>query len=159
MKKTALLFLFAFGLLNCKSKTEAVEPPKTTLQYLTGSLQKQWKVTQGKVKVNGAEIDLIANQPPCITDNLITLSNSYNYELLEGATKCDPKNPDSIVKATWKLVESPKSITLDKFVFLGYTITNPVFEITSINDTTFVGKTTIMYNNVAYAAEITFSAV
>jgi hypothetical protein len=155
------LLAFAFGffmLLGCKK--DAVEAQKTTIEYLTGTTSKKWKVTEGMVKLNDVSINLVANQPPCVTDNILVLNNNKTYELTEGASKCDPsKDPDLIIKANWTLVEEPKSITIDKFIFLGYTLDNSKFLISSIDDNQFVGQTEVTLNGKTYQANITFSVV
>jgi hypothetical protein len=80
--------------------------------------------------------------------------------LNEGASKCDPsKDPDLIIKANWSLVEDPKAITIDKFIFLGYVLENSKFLISSINDNQFIGQTEVTLNGKTYQANITFSLV
>ena len=155
------LWVLVFGLVlvfGCKKDEVAVE--KTTLEYLTGTTSKKWKVTEGMVKLGEQSVNLISNQPPCITDNILVLNNNKSYELNEGASKCDPaKDPDLIIKANWTLVEDPKAITIDKFIFLNYTLQNSKFLISSINDNQFVGQTEISLNGKTYQANITFSVV
>lgn len=150
-----------FGLVvmvGCKKDEVAVE--KTTLEYLTGATSKKWKVTEGLVKLGETSINLVANQPPCVTDNILVLNNNKTYELNEGASKCDPtKDPDLIIKANWTLVEEPKAITIDKFIFLGYVLENSKFLISSISDNQFVGQTEVTLNGKTYQANITFSVV
>jgi len=158
MKK---LLVLVFGLVlffGCKKDEVAVE--KTTLEYLTGTTSKKWKVTEGIVKLGESSINLVSNQPPCVTDNILVLYNNKSYELNEGASKCDPsKDPDLIIKANWTLVEEPKAITIDKFIFLGYVLQNSRFLISSINDNQFIGQTEVSLNGKTYQANITFSVV
>ena len=158
MKKIFVLVLILVSIVACKKDPVVVE--KTTLEYLTGTDSKKWKVTEGKVKLGESQVDLVANQPPCITDNILILNKNLSYELTEGATKCDPtKDPDSIIKANWTLVESPKSIKIDKFIFLGKILENTTFLISSIADDKFVGQTDVSLNGTTYQANITFSIV
>jgi hypothetical protein len=156
MKK--LLVLGLVLVLGCKKDEVAVE--KTTLEYLAGTTSKKWKVTEGMVKLGEQSVNLVSNQPPCITDNILVLYNNKSYELTEGPSKCDPsKDPDLIIKANWTLVEDPKAITIDKFIFLNYTLQNSKFLISSINDNQFVGQTEVNLNGKTYQANITFSVV
>ncbi len=158
MKKLLVLFFGLVLVFACKKDEVAVE--KTTLEYLTGTASKKWKVTEGMVKLGESSINLVANQPPCVTDNILVLNNNKTYELNEGASKCDPsKDPDLIIKANWTLVEEPKAITIDKFIFLGYVLQNSKFLISSINDNQFIGQTEVSLNGKAYQANITFSVV
>ncbi|HLO46058.1 MAG TPA: hypothetical protein VK175_17080 [Leadbetterella sp.] len=158
MKKLLVLFLGLILIVACKKDEVAVE--KTTLEYLTGTTSKKWKVTEGMVKLGETSINLVANQPPCVTDNILVLNSNKTYELNEGASKCDPsKDPDLIIKANWTLVEEPKAITIDKFIFLGYVLENSKFVISSINDNQFIGQTDVTLNGKTYQANITFSVV
>ena len=158
MKKLLVLVLGLVLVFGCKKDEVAVE--KTTLEYLTGTTSKKWKVTEGMVKLGEQSVNLISNQPPCITDNILVLNNNKTYELNEGASKCDPtKDPDLIIKANWTLVEEPKAITIDKFIFLNYTLQNSKFLISSINENQFIGQTEVSLNGKTYQANITFSVV
>ncbi|MBP6619184.1 MAG: hypothetical protein KA188_02960 [Leadbetterella sp.] len=158
MKKLLVLFFGLILMVACKKDEVVVE--KTTLEYLTGTTSKKWKVTEGIVKLGETSINLVANQPPCVTDNILVLNTNKTYELNEGASKCDPsKDPDLIIKANWSLVEDPKAITIDKFIFLGYVLENSKFLISSINDNQFIGQTEVTLNGKTYQANITFSLV
>jgi hypothetical protein len=158
MKRLLILFFGLVVMVGCKKDEVAVE--KTTLEYLTAATSKKWKVTEGLVKLGETSINLVANQPPCVTDNILVLNNNKTYELNEGASKCDPtKDPDLIIKANWTLVEEPKAITIDKFIFLGYVLENSKFLISSISDNQFVGQTEVTLNGKTYQANITFSVV
>jgi hypothetical protein len=64
-----------------------------------------------------------------------------------------------ILKANYTLVDNPKSITIQKFIFLQYTLDNPKFVITEINDDVFKGTAEIVLNGRNLTANITFSAV
>lgn len=158
MKKLLILGLGLFLFFGCKKNVVVTE--KTSLEYLTGTNSKKWKVSSGIVKLGESTIDLVANQPPCVTDNILVLYSNKSYELNEGATKCDPsKDPDLIIKANWSLVEDPKAITIDKFIFLGYVLENSRFLISNINDDQFIGTTDVALNGKTYQANITFSLV
>jgi hypothetical protein len=160
--KNSILGLMILALaIGCKKKGDVVAPIKTVSEYLTGSANsKKWKVTDGTIKQGETSINLIANQPPCITDNILILYSNKTYELIEGATKCDPsKDPDLILKANWTLVEDPKSITIDKLIFLNYVLDKPKFIISEINDDVFKGQADIVLNGRNLIANVTFTAV
>ena len=158
MKKLLVLFFGLILMVACKKDEVVID--KNTLAYLTGSTSKKWKVTEGLVKLGESSINLVANLDQCVTDNILVLNNNKTYEINEGASKCDPsKDPDLIIKANWTLVEEPKAITIDKFIFLGYVLENSKFLISSINDNQFIGQTDVMLNGKTYQANITFSVV
>ncbi len=159
MKKIVVLLLILNVLNSCKDKGSEPEAIKSTLEYLSGTGTKKWMVTAGKVNLNGAEVNLLS-QPPCITDNILALNKNFTYELSEGATNCKPGiDPDIIVKSTWSIIETPKSITIDKFIFFGYSVDKPVFAISKIDDTAFIGETNVKISGKDYLATITFSAI
>jgi hypothetical protein len=159
MKNLSLLLLGVLLLFSCKKDSD-VMVEKTTLEYLTGTSSKKWMVSEGIVLFEGAQVNLIANQPPCITDNVLVLNTDKTYELNEGVLKCDSsKDPDVIIKAKWSLLDEPKTITIDKFIFLSYVLENSKFLITSIDDNKFVGETEVTLQGKTYKANITFSRV
>lgn len=159
MKKFVVFLLIVNFLFSCKDKGSEPQAIKSTLEYLTGNGTKKWIVTAGKVNLNGAEVNLLS-QPPCITDNILTLNKNFTYELSEGATNCNPgKDPNIIVKSIWSIIETPKSITIDKFIFLGYTVDKPVFAISKIDDSAFIGETNVKISGKDYLATIIFSAI
>lgn len=132
MRKISLILGVVLVVLasSCKKK----EDPKPVLEYLTGTTSKTWKVNKVVVKQGTAEVDLLSGQKACDTDNLLVLFTDKSYEFREGATKCDAGNPDLILKSSWVLNETEKSINISKFVFLGRTIENAKLVITDIND-------------------------
>jgi hypothetical protein len=159
MKNLSLLLLGVLLLFSCKKDSD-VTVEKTTLEYLTGISSKKWVVSEGIVLFEGAQVNLIANQPTCITDNILVLNTDKTYQLNEGALKCDPsKDPDVIIKSKWSLTEEPKTITIDKFIFLSYVLENSKFLITSIDENKFVGETEVTLQGKIYKANLTFSRV
>jgi hypothetical protein len=161
MKNSIIVLLVLALTLSCKDKNDDVSATKTVSEYLTGTANsKKWKVTDGTIKQGETSINLIANQPPCITDNILILNANKTYELIEGPTKCDPsKDPDLVLKANWTLVEDPKSITIDKLIFLNYVLDKPKFIISEINDDVFKGQADIVLNGRNLIANVTFTAV
>jgi hypothetical protein len=159
MKNLFLVLFTSLFIFACKDKNPGPEETKSPLEYLTGGSSTKWTVTAGTVKLGDQEIQLLSNQPPCVTDNILVLKNDFTYELLEGPTKCQPNSPDVIIKSNWKLNENPLSISIDKFIFLDREINNAVFKISSISSETFIGETEVELLGVKYLATITFKAI
>lgn len=157
MKKILFVFVFLGLLVGCRSSNTDVTP-KTNVELLAGTSSKKWKVTDGTVLYSGLTVNLVSNQPPCVTDNILTLFADKTYELSEGAVKCNMTDPSVIVKSTWSLEESPLKISINKFIFLDYVIDNPVFTIKTIDEKQFTGETLVKYNGNNYVATITFTA-
>jgi hypothetical protein len=150
-----LLFAVVFA---CKKKGEETTP-KNTLELLTGGNAKTWRVKSGIGKQGDLEINLVASQGPCITDNLIKLYKDFTYEFTEGATKCHPSDPDLIVKANWTLASDNSSISIDRLIFLNRVIEKPVFTLTEVSETVFSGKTTVTVENQTIDLYVTFENV
>jgi hypothetical protein len=160
MKNLIIPFLFLFVLsTSCKKDPVVVIEEKAPLELLTNNSSKSWRLKEGIVKQNGLEVNVIASQNPCITDNLIKLFSDFSYEFTEGATKCDPNNPDLILKAAWSLGAEGKSITIDKFIFLSYSVDNPVFNLSEITETTFTGTTNLTIQEENVDLDVVFEVV
>lgn len=157
--KSLSIVLLALLAFSCKKKDGGDVTPKSTLELLTNGSSKTWMVKQGIAKQNDLEVNLIASQNPCITDNLIKLYSDFTYEFSEGATKCEPTDPDLILKANWSIASDESSISIDKFIFLGRSIDNPVFVLSDVSETNFSGKTTITIENETFDVQVTFESV
>ena len=160
MKKIVVVFLGLFIAISA-CKKDPVDPTeeKTNSELLTNGSSKTWKIKDGIAKQNGLEVNLIASQNPCITDNLIKLFSDFSYEFTEGASKCNANDPDLILKATWAISADAKSITIDRFIFLGRVVDKPVFVLSSVTETTFSGTTTLTVDNETFDLEVVFEEV
>ena len=101
--------------------SEKIEPkPPTYSQILTGTEKKSWKVVTFQVIDDGvaSPVTPIAQSgiPGCITDDLCTFyaDAEHTFEASEGATKCNPTDPDVYVTDTWTLVNA--NATLDFYL-------------------------------------------
>lgn len=86
-------------------------PEPVTNQSLiagTDAFGKTWRIVQ-------IEVELGTLVPrTCLTDNFITYFPNGNYEINEGATKCNPSDPPAVV-GTWEMNSSETEI----FVTIG----------------------------------------
>ncbi|UBM58432.1 hypothetical protein LAG90_16640 [Marinilongibacter aquaticus] len=156
MKKNLFLGLILLLGFSCKEKSAE---PKSNLELLTDGLSASYVVSEITANQGGVSIDLLATENPCITDNLLILNSDFSYALAEGDTKCDPNDPDTILSSSWSLSADEKSITIDKLIFLGRTLTAPVFQIESINSKGFSGKTNVTYQGNDYEVLVGFSKI
>lgn len=160
MKKIVILFLGLFvAIASCKKDPVVSVEEKTNLELLTNGSSKSWKVKDGIAKQNGLEVNLIASQNPCITDNVLKLFSDFAYEFSEGASKCNAIDPDLILKASWSLSADSKTITIDKFIFLGRVVDKPAFVLSNITTTSFSGTTTLTVDNETFDLDIIFEEV
>ena len=109
MKKLTLFAaILALGVQSCKEKEKETSKPSlsTRQQALIG---KDWKIKtyydNGQNKTNTI--------PACVMDNVIyhftDASTGYGDE---GATKCDPKDPQKI-NLTWKLINNENTMVVN----------------------------------------------
>jgi hypothetical protein len=160
MKKIVSVFLVLIvAIAACKKDRVIPAEEKTNLELLTNSSSKSWKLKDGVAKQNGLEVNLIASQNGCITDNVIKLFSDFKYEFYEGAVKCNVNDPDLILKATWSLSADSKTITIDKFIFLGFVVDKPAFLLSNVTASSFAGTTTLTVNNETFDLNVVFEEV
>jgi hypothetical protein len=103
---TALAFLaFTPFFTSCKKD-------KTTRKEL---LTKQaWKVVKDEYKENAAPYqDEYPGWPDCLKDNVLKFFLDYSFNITEGATKCDPADPDFAAAGTWMFTQDETHIQVD----------------------------------------------
>ncbi|WP_304235262.1 hypothetical protein [Jiulongibacter sediminis] len=159
MQKLMLLSVFLLVLVACKKDPVDSGEQKPVIELLTNNSSKTWQVQDGVAKQGDLEVNLIASQNPCVTDNQITLYSNFSYEFKEGATKCNPNDPDTILTANWELAADESSITIDRFVFLGRSVDNPTFTLSDVTENTFSGTTTVTLNNETFEITVIFESV
>ncbi|WP_341225988.1 hypothetical protein [uncultured Arcticibacterium sp.] len=160
MKKVIIAFLsVSFLMTSCKKDEEVDVEQKARIELLTNNSSKSWKVKDGIAKQNGLEVNLLASQSPCVTDNIITLVSDFTYDFLEGDIKCEPSDPDLILSANWSLSQDESIITIDKFIFLGRTVDNPAFALSEVTETTFSGTTNLTFEGETFDVDVTFEVV
>jgi hypothetical protein len=160
MKNLVLMVCVICLSLACKNKKTDPEAKKTDIEYLSGTTgNKKWILTDGFVEEGTLKINIIANQPPCITDNILTISSDKTYQIVEGATKCGAANPDLVIKAKWDYEESAKIFTIEKDQILQYFIDNAKFTMLSIDDKQFNARGLFTINGRNFTANVTFTAV
>ncbi len=106
--KTCLLLV---GLLVSGGCSEKIEPqPLTYTQLLTGKESKTWKLSSFQV-IDQGQI-FTAGIQNCYEDDVyVFYANEKKYEVQEGASKCNPPDPDSYVESTWDLVNATATVS------------------------------------------------
>jgi len=101
-----------FVLSSCEKKSD---PIKSTTDYLTAG---NWKVTGMTVSpgidVMGVVITDIYQYmlEDCTKDDLIRFNTDGTVTEDEGATKCDPDDPQTTNDGTWTLTDNDKTLTV-----------------------------------------------
>ncbi len=63
--------------------------------------------------ISSIELELGTLVPhPCLTDNFITYFPNGNYEVNEGATKCDPNDPPALI-GFWEMNREQTQISVE----------------------------------------------
>lgn len=85
--------------------------PESRTSILT---EKAWKFVKIESKTNnGPWLDEVQYQPACVKDNEMLFKANLSYVLSEGATKCDPFDPDIMEEARWSFLENETKIDID----------------------------------------------
>ena len=100
------------------SPTSPTSPTETKTQLLTG---KNWKTT---ALTFNPGIDLgtgtlitdfyawaMANGDACFLDNILNFNTNGNYSLYEGATLCDPQDPQLYDSGTWSFLNNEATLS------------------------------------------------
>ena len=151
-----ILLVSVSSIFSCKKNTTDVTP-KSKTELLAGTVSKTWKNTKAEASdPSGLKIDLVLNQPTCVTDNLLRFFPNKSYEIREGTTKCNAADPDLLLKANWSLNATETQFLVDKIIFQGKQVENVVFDIVELTETKFVGKTSLALSGVTYKFVATF---
>ncbi|MEJ7822699.1 MAG: hypothetical protein WKF85_10285 [Chitinophagaceae bacterium] len=93
MKKRLITFGSLFICLSCIcgmcSKDDVVS-------LVPDDLVGKFKISGYTLVSNGISTNYFATRPSCVKDNIITYSRDYMVSLDEGATKCDPSDPQLV---------------------------------------------------------------
>lgn len=150
-----LVFLLSASMLSCK----LTEPEGDVVTLLAGQSSVAWRVSAGKVKTEGAEIDVVGAQNPCVLDNQVILYADGRFELSEGPSACQVGDPALIYSGRWSYNPATRGLTIDRFTFFSIIIDQPTFTILQINEDSFTGTTQVTFQGETVTAEISFSRV
>ena len=94
------LVLFTVGA--CKKSDSKPAPTKTDM------LSKDWKL----VDVLAGGVSVYSLLDACQKDDIYKFANNNTYQITEGATKCDPADPDIYDAGTWGFLENETKLRL-----------------------------------------------
>jgi len=101
-----LVVLLVFVFVGCKKDSPA---SKTSI-----IASKAWRVTSFKFSVGSVVVlDYLQGMPACELDNVTKFATAGTYIIEEGATKCDPSDPNVYDTGNWKLESNETKFNLD----------------------------------------------
>lgn len=156
MKKITLLFIIAsiVSLGACKKDEDNTSAtPKTKSELLTA---KPWKLSALTVSpaynVGGTMItDFYAQMQACDKDDIYSFKSDKTFTQEEGATKCDPNDPQVSDAGTWTFSSDEKQLVQTSS---GSTESSTIVDLT---DSKMILSSTEVENGITYTYTATFS--
>jgi hypothetical protein len=124
--KNYLLLLIAASAFIFTSCGDNNPPEPTKTELITN---KNWKITaQSESDNGGAATDSYTNISSCNKDDIFIFGTDGKFTWDEGATKCDPADPQTVETGTWAFTNEEGKIVL---TFVGDTDEFDIVELTS----------------------------
>jgi hypothetical protein len=114
MKKFSLAILL-LTVCACGSDDD---PAPISEELLAGSTSKTWYLTDQEA----AGFADFEDQPTCIQDDRWVFYSIGTMEQNEGASKCDPADPQIYVNGTWELFPESKTLKLTRSNIMNFTV-------------------------------------
>jgi hypothetical protein len=115
------------------------DPQPISAELLTGSASKTWYLTDHEL-AGTADFE---DQPVCIQDDRWVFYSAGTMEQNEGASKCDPADPQIYVNGTWELFPESKTLRLTRSTIINFTVsklTDNVMVLTTGSDKLYFAK-------------------
>jgi hypothetical protein len=148
-KKLLLYVIIVIGLvatnIGCSKDDDDNPSPKTNTELLTTGT---WKFSDAKV--NGASVASFIDD--CQKDNILTFLAAGTGTAEEGATKCDPGDPNS-APFNWAFQTNETVLFVSTPFFTGGSST---FTIVSLTESQLVLSQSITLSGISQTVEITF---
>jgi len=107
IKSILLTILLIAFFLSCKKE----EDENSSVNLLTRS---EWRLSKHEEKINSDPyVDYFPGLPSCSRDDKYSFRKDGSYEVNEGATKCDPSDPQVFLTGTWQFTQNGSKINID----------------------------------------------
>jgi len=138
-----LLALLLFAFVGCKKDSASPSSNSSKTSIITS---KSWRVTNLKVSLGSVVLlDQLQGMPACELDNVIKFATAGTYSVEEGATKCDPSDPNIVDNGTWKLESNETKFNLD----------GEQLDVVEISSNIIKLKTTVTENGITATLDMT----
>ena len=127
-------------MVSCTKKSNSPTPTETKTQLLTG---KNWKMTAQTcnpgIVISGTLITdiyafLISNGSACFLDNISNFYTDGTYTVNEGATLCDPQDPQLNNTGIWSFQNSETTLIQDGIAYTIVTLNSTTLKLKSLED-------------------------
>ncbi|HTN46049.1 MAG TPA: lipocalin family protein [Flavipsychrobacter sp.] len=109
--KKLLILCAGIALFSACKKDE--KDNKSASEHLTAA---KWMVESGSLRMQGPGVDTTENlfegAEACDMDDVWSYTSDFKYTISEGATKCDPSNPDVSDQGVWTLINNNSKLVI-----------------------------------------------
>lgn len=140
----------SFVFTSCKKDDEDPKP-KTRTELLTA---KSWRVTAATASVGATTQDLYASTPACSKDDFTKFNANKTTTFDEGATRCDPSDPQTSAGA-WDLTSGDTKLLIQETTS---STSGELYEIVELSESTLKIKQSDTANGVTYTINVTFTS-
>ena len=138
-----LVALLLFAFVGCKKDSASPSSNSSKTSIITS---KSWRVTNLKVSLGSVVLlDQLQGMPTCELDNVIKFATAGTYSVEEGATKCDPSDPNIVDNGTWKLESNETKFNLD----------GELLDVVEISNNIIKLRTTVTENGITATLDMT----
>jgi len=116
-------------------------------------LSRNWKQTDLILTVNGASQSVFSQLDACSTDDIYQFKSDGTLTISEGATKCNPTDPDVYASGTWQFQSNNTKLALNDNAN-----GQQVFNVESLSATDLVLSDTTTISNVLTKGTFYFKA-
>lgn len=119
-------FKFPLFLLICFFIVSSCKKDISRTELLTSG---KWKIIAIQASFLGMTNDAYAELEDCEKDNFISFKTDKTVEIDEGATKCNPDDPQIRIEGHWNMFENDTKIQLDSIDYNILELTDRKFKI------------------------------
>jgi hypothetical protein len=102
------------AIVSCKKGSSGVIASGNT-EFL---IQQSWKISTYEQKINSSSyVDQFPSIAACSRDDEYKFDVNGTYQLTEGATKCNPSDPDLLFTGFWQFLQNEAILKMDNIQY------------------------------------------